>query len=370
MATKTKTKPTVASARNSNGGRFSNRETRPQTRGTGRGGHRLADAFADVESFPALVESHQRALSASSKRGASTDELSEVVESDVALAIAVLRAAQRVSGRHAGLAGILEAVERLGPKGVEAAIEPLETYEFSETAAEWQMRPERFRRHCAAARQAAERIGEIGKLPGDEELSAAALLHDVGRLVLMRMYPGYPEPLARHHTPEDRVAAERRELGIDHALVGGVLVRRWGLPGGMATAVERHHADDATGLAAGVALADMFARHSNGEAIDPGRLDAMAAAVGIAAPSARAALYEFPLTARPARRRSPEPCPLSARELDALRGLAEGKVYKEIADELSLSASTVRTHLHNVYRKIGAVDRAQAVLLARDKGWI
>ena len=58
------------------------------------------------------------------------------------------------------------------------------------------------------------------------------------------------------------------------------------------------------------------------------------------------------------------------REMDALRGLAEGKVYKQIAQELTLSVSTVRTHLHNVYRKIGAVDRAQAVLIARDRGWL
>ncbi|TMK74969.1 MAG: helix-turn-helix transcriptional regulator, partial [Actinobacteria bacterium] len=64
------------------------------------------------------------------------------------------------------------------------------------------------------------------------------------------------------------------------------------------------------------------------------------------------------------------PCPLSVREVDALRGLSEGKVYKQIARELSLSVSTIRTHLHNVYRKIGAVDRAQAVLMARDRGWI
>ena len=35
-----------------------------------------------------------------------------------------------------------------------------------------------------------------------------------------------------------------------------------------------------------------------------------------------------------------------------------------------LSASTVRSHLHNVYRKLGAIDRAQAVLIARDRGWI
>ena len=32
--------------------------------------------------------------------------------------------------------------------------------------------------------------------------------------------------------------------------------------------------------------------------------------------------------------------------------------------------STIRTHLHNVYRKIGAVDRAQAVLIAHERGWI
>jgi DNA-binding NarL/FixJ family response regulator len=56
--------------------------------------------------------------------------------------------------------------------------------------------------------------------------------------------------------------------------------------------------------------------------------------------------------------------------MDVLRRLAEGKVYKQIAHELQLSTSTVRTHLHNVYGKLGAVDRAQAVLTATDKGWL
>jgi DNA-binding NarL/FixJ family response regulator len=80
-------------------------------------------------------------------------------------------------------------------------------------------------------------------------------------------------------------------------------------------------------------------------------------------------LYEFPHTGVELKR-SADPCPLSDREIDALRGLSEGKVYKQIAQELSLSVSTVRTHLHNVYRKIGAVDRAQAVLIAHEHGWI
>jgi DNA-binding NarL/FixJ family response regulator len=43
---------------------------------------------------------------------------------------------------------------------------------------------------------------------------------------------------------------------------------------------------------------------------------------------------------------------------------------KQIAAELDLSASTVRSHLHNVYGKLGALDHAQAVLTATEQGWI
>jgi DNA-binding NarL/FixJ family response regulator len=83
----------------------------------------------------------------------------------------------------------------------------------------------------------------------------------------------------------------------------------------------------------------------------------------------RQVLYELP-QGKGSRRRATGPCPLSTRELDVLRRLAEGKVYKQIAVELDLSASTVRSHLHNVYGKLGALDRAQAVLMATEQGWI
>jgi DNA-binding NarL/FixJ family response regulator len=133
--------------------------------------------------------------------------------------------------------------------------------------------------------------------------------------------------------------------------------------------VERHHSPEAEGHAAAVGLADSFVHHAAGDHVGPDVLMSAAARLELSATTVRSLLYEFPHTGT-TRRRSSEPCPLSDREIDALRGLAEGKVYKQIAQELSLSVSTIRTHLHNVYRKIGAVDRAQAVLLARDRGWI
>ena len=74
--------------------------------------------------------------------------------------------------------------------------------------------------------------------------------------------------------PEQRLRDEREQLGIDHALVGGVLARRWNLPQRLAVAIERHHAEDADGLAAMVSAADMVAHYTNGEAISPERLTA------------------------------------------------------------------------------------------------
>jgi DNA-binding NarL/FixJ family response regulator len=56
--------------------------------------------------------------------------------------------------------------------------------------------------------------------------------------------------------------------------------------------------------------------------------------------------------------------------MDVLRRLATGQVYQRIAADLGISASTVRTHLHNLYRKLDAADRAQAVLIGVDRGWL
>jgi len=64
------------------------------------------------------------------------------------------------------------------------------------------------------------------------------------------------------------------------------------------------------------------------------------------------------------------PSPLTDRELEVLRLLSGGKTYKQVARALDLSQSTVRNHLHNVYHKLKVVDRAQAVIVSRENGWI
>jgi DNA-binding CsgD family transcriptional regulator len=60
--------------------------------------------------------------------------------------------------------------------------------------------------------------------------------------------------------------------------------------------------------------------------------------------------------------------PLSERELEILALVARGHSNKEVATELVVSVATVKTHLNNSYRKLGASSRTQAIALARDHG--
>lgn len=53
---------------------------------------------------------------------------------------------------------------------------------------------------------------------------------------------------------------------------------------------------------------------------------------------------------------------LSNRENEILSLLAKGCLYKEIADQLGISMSTVRTHIHAVYEKLHVQTRTEAVL--------
>jgi LuxR family maltose regulon positive regulatory protein len=61
---------------------------------------------------------------------------------------------------------------------------------------------------------------------------------------------------------------------------------------------------------------------------------------------------------------------LSPRELEVLQLLPTGRTNQEIANVLFLSVNTVKTHLKNVYAKLGVGDRRQAVRRARDLGLI
>jgi putative nucleotidyltransferase with HDIG domain len=335
-------------------------------------GRRLTSAFEALEAYPVLAESRNRVLRLFEDGEPATADVVAAIEGDVALAVTVLRLANQMEGRMKGrVESAVKGVEVLTPRTVHAIASRARTYDFFERTAVWHGIPERFRLHAIATQRAADRLSRELNYEARDRLMVTSLLHDIGKLVLVHAYPGYPRQVhGEARTPEERILRERRELGVDHALVGGVLARRWGLPKSIASVIERHHAEDCEGDAALVRLADMLAHHMLGNTVAPSELLAVAQKVGVSPANLRTVMYELPLPVASGRPRQVDPCPMSAREVEVLRRLARGMVYKQIAGELGLSTSTVRTHLHNVYGKLGAMDRAQAVLIATERGWI
>lgn len=81
---------------------------------------------------------------------------------------------------------------------------------------------------------------------------------------------------------------------------------------------------------------------------------------------------EEPTVSKPTAPVPGKPTPLdtlSPREREILSLLIEGRTNKDIARKLDLQEITIKIHLRNVYRKIGAVNRAQAVRIAMSAGW-
>jgi DNA-binding CsgD family transcriptional regulator len=58
--------------------------------------------------------------------------------------------------------------------------------------------------------------------------------------------------------------------------------------------------------------------------------------------------------------------PLSERELEVLALLASGRTNAEIARDLFVALGTVKSHVNNIYRKLGAANRAEAATRARE----
>jgi putative nucleotidyltransferase with HDIG domain len=334
------------------------------------GGHDLRIAISDLDVLPALAPASERLLTLLEGENATESELTNAIETDGGLTVAILKEAQALSGRRP-ITNVADAVAALDRSQIRSAVAGLPRAAFPWGASRRQSLLHRIRVHALIVARSAQRIAREVGFQDVDELVVVALLHDVGKLVLARAFPDYDalvEP--RTTTPEERLRQEQRSFRLDHASIGGLLIGRWGLPARIGNAVSAHHSCEQPGeLAAFVRLADMATHHALGEVIDRSTLMHLAEVCGLSVAALRDVLFDLP-RADGSRRRRADPSPLSPRESDAIRLLAQGKVYTAIAADLDLAPSTVRSHLHKAYQKLGVVDRAQAVLRATEMGWI
>lgn len=108
--------------------------------------------------------------------------------------------------------------------------------------------------HSLATALAAGEICRVARLRGADEAFSCGLLHDVGKLVLLRAdAPMYSDIIKSGEEVGDISVIERNVLGFDHAELGAAAAHAWGLPGPVCHMIRYHHDPERT--TAGVALA-------------------------------------------------------------------------------------------------------------------
>jgi DNA-binding CsgD family transcriptional regulator len=61
---------------------------------------------------------------------------------------------------------------------------------------------------------------------------------------------------------------------------------------------------------------------------------------------------------------------LSPREFEVLDLVSRGFTYVEVGVQMGVSASTVQTHIRNIYGKLDVHNKSEAVFEARNLGWL
>jgi len=205
-------------------------------------------ATADsIEPLPAAVTRLLRVLT---DDDFDTNVVVEIMSQDPALAGDVLAAANSAaSGASRRIGDMREAVSRIGVREiVNLALRRAMRGRFAVPAACYGLGPDDLWRHSLSASIAADVIRRVATRPVAPMISTAALIHDVGKLVVAQCLPdGVAGQLLDHvddGTPLD--VAERDLLGLDHGEVSAVVARTWGLPVSVQAALTQHHLDAGT----------------------------------------------------------------------------------------------------------------------------
>lgn len=100
-------------------------------------------------------------------------------------------------------------------------------------------------RHSIAVSVVSEKLVEEIGINADPEIFTAALLHDIGKLLLGQHVEDYMDAINAHVTAEKSFQTiERDVFGADHAEIGARILQNWSFPDNVVNAVRWHHEPD------------------------------------------------------------------------------------------------------------------------------
>lgn len=201
---------------------------------------------ANVRALPAISGGVGRVLELLRDPDADISEIEKELRSDPGLTANLLKISNApYFGFPGTVASVRDAVMKLGMKRVAQLVIAAATNSvLGDAIPGYDSEPRELWLHSIATSVAAEKIAiELGFSEQEsEEVFTAALLHDVGKIVLGSFVKRKAKKFASiMSTCRSFDAAERDILGVDHAEIGARILEQWSLPQRLISAARLHH---------------------------------------------------------------------------------------------------------------------------------
>ncbi len=197
----------------------------------------------ELISFPEVVTQFNEAVN---NGRSDAQELGLIIQKDPALTAKLLQVAN--SGYYGGrveIDNVRDAIARLGIKQVRDLAFCICAKNTFDGISNKLVSPRDFWRHSLMCALAARELAKITKFYSADTLFTAGLLHDVGHLVMFSLEPELSTQALEKNIEEydglDSAKAERSIFGFDHAEVGRLLAKNWGLPEILQECIGSHH---------------------------------------------------------------------------------------------------------------------------------
>jgi putative nucleotidyltransferase with HDIG domain len=202
------------------------------------------EILSKVKSFPSMPGAAVELLSLIDDPEVSVSQIETILRRDPGMTANILKLANAAYfGIPSKIGSVNQAVIILGLKRlIQMVIATCVSAVMDQSVPGYDISPGELWRHSLGVSVAAEGLVNELKIEAAEEIFTAALLHDVGKLVLGAFVKDEFEEIEEAITPElSFEQAEIRVFGTNHAEVGAQILTQWSLPSNIVNAVRWHH---------------------------------------------------------------------------------------------------------------------------------
>jgi putative nucleotidyltransferase with HDIG domain len=228
--------------------------------------NKLQEIIKSIDNLPPFPEIVNRILIMAQDPDVDTNEIVRTVSHDQAVTANCLRLCNSsYFGLRAKIASIHHAVTLLGVGNIIKLViaDCSKSIGYSRALPGYGLGPAELWKHGFSCALISQLLAEKLRYKDSHELFTAALLHDVGKLVIDSFIADDFEAMSSL-MQEDRfgcVEAEKAYFGIDHAELGGMIAKSWNFPPSLVDAIESHHQSILTAEEANLQTLTLISNH-------------------------------------------------------------------------------------------------------------